>query len=259
MSDRPADLMAATETAGATEPTGGDERTRVLARNLAAVEERVAAACRAVGRARAEVTVLGVTKTWPADDVHRLRLLGVREVAENRDQEAARKAAEVETLAGEGATVLRWHFIGALQTNKARSVVGYAAVVHTVDRVKLVGALDRAAREQGRHLDCLLQVRVQEDPRPGGVAPEELAALAAAVAEAGNLRVRGLMAVAPLGEDPVPAFARVAAAHEQVRLSHPEARWLSLGMSGDLEAAVAHGATHLRIGTALLGSRPPLG
>jgi PLP dependent protein len=236
-----------------------DARTAELAEALARVEERVATACAASGRPRAEITLVVVTKTFPAADAVRLAGLGVHDLAENRDQEAAPKAAEV---AAAGADV-RWHFVGQLQRNKARSVTRYADVVHSVDREPLVTALDRAATEAGRDLDVLLQVHLGGTAeRPGasrgGAAPPDVRALADAVAGTSALRLRGLMAVAPREADPAEAFARLAALAADLRDAHPGATWLSAGMSGDLEQAVAAGATHLRVGSAVLGSRPPL-
>jgi PLP dependent protein len=236
-----------------------DERTAELAGSLALVEDRVRAACKASGRQRADVTLVVVTKTFPAADAVRLAGLGVHELAENRDQEAAPKAADV---AAAGADV-RWHFVGQLQRNKARSVARYADVVHSVDRPGLVTALDRAASDAGRAIDVLLQVDLGgAAARPGaprgGALPDDVPGLAEAVAGSASLRLRGLMAVAPRDEDPASAFARLAALAGDLRRSHPEATWLSAGMSGDLEQAVAAGATHLRVGSAVLGSRPPL-
>jgi PLP dependent protein len=238
---------------------GGDARTAELARALAGVEERVSSACAASGRRRADITLVVVTKTFPAADALRLAALGVLDLAENRDQEAGPKAAEV-AAAGVG---VRWHFVGQLQRNKARSVARYADVVHSVDRVSLVTALDRAATDAGRTLDALLQVDLGGTAeRPGasrgGAAPADVAALADAVAATSALRLRGLMAVAPREDDPAEAFARLAALGADLLRAHPGAGWLSAGMSGDLEQAVAAGATHLRVGSAVLGSRPPL-
>jgi len=233
-----------------------DERTAELAARLAALEARIAGACRAAGRPRDDVHLVAVTKTFPAADVERLAGLGITDVGENRDQEAGPKAAEV-TAAG---LTLRWHFVGQLQTNKARSVAAYADVVHSVDRARLVRALDRAAGEHGRTLDCLVQVDLGEgaDAGRGGVLPGDVPALAGEVAATEHLRLAGLMAVAPLGAEPDPAFARLAALAADLRGQHPGATMLSAGMTDDLEPAVAHGATHLRVGRALLGSRPPL-
>jgi hypothetical protein len=224
-------------------------RVRELAGNLAAVEERVAAACRAAGRAREEVLLVAVSKTWPAEDVAALRDLGIHDFGENRDQEAARKAAEVDGV--------RWHFVGAVQTNKARSVASYAHVVHSVDRAALVDALAAGARRSGRTVEVLIQVSLDGDRARGGALPEDVRDLAAAAAAADGLRLAGVMAVAPLATDPAAAFARLAAVADAVRTAHPRARAVSAGMSGDLEAAVQAGATVLRVGTALFGHRPP--
>ncbi|WP_308169956.1 YggS family pyridoxal phosphate-dependent enzyme [Acrocarpospora catenulata] len=230
------------------------DRRAELAAGLAEVERRIAEACRAAGRPRAELTLIAVTKTYPASDVRLLAGLGVADVGENRDQEAAAKAAECADLA------LTWHFIGQVQTNKARSVVAYADLVHGVDRPRLVAALSRAAVAAGREVGCLVQVDLdQRADRPdrGGARPAEVPALAEALAAAPGLRLRGVMAVAPLGEDPAAAFARLADVAQAVQKEHPGADVISAGMSGDLAQAIANGATHLRVGTALLGRRKP--
>jgi PLP dependent protein len=232
-----------------------DGRRATLAANLADLRERIAAACRAAGRDPGEVTLVAVTKTFPAADIRLLAELGVTDVGENRDQEAAPKHAECVDLP------LRWHFVGRLQRNKARSVATYADVVHSVDRARLVTALDRAAATADRRIVALVQVDLRAEPHDdgrGGAAPDDVAALADAVAATGHLDLGGVMAVAPMDEDPAAAFARLAQLAERLRRDHPSATVVSAGMSGDLEVAVEHGATHLRVGTALLGSRPPL-
>ena len=231
------------------------ERAAELAHNLAAVRARVAAACDAAGREPDEVRIVAVTKTYPASDVIHLYRAGQREFGENRDREAAAKAdATRADLPG-----LTWHFIGQLQTNKVRSVLSYADVVHSVDRLKLVHALDDAAARAGRSPLCLVQVNLDPDAAGrGGAEPADVERIADAVAGSEALRLGGLMAVAPLGADPGAAFERLADIAAKVRGAHAEAVSLSAGMSGDLEAAVAAGATHVRIGSALLGARPPL-
>jgi pyridoxal phosphate enzyme (YggS family) len=223
-----------------------------IAAGLARVRARIAGACADVGRDPDEVGLVVVTKFFPASDVRILADLGVTDVGENRHQEAEAKAAECAELG------LSWHFIGGLQSNKAAAVAAYADVVESVDRAKLVSGLDRGAHQRDRALDVLLQVSLDPPGREGrsGVDPDALAALALAVREAGMLRLRGLMAVAPLGEDPVPAFERLAGIRRDFLADHPEATWLSAGMSGDLEHAVRAGATHVRVGSAVLGSRP---
>ena len=237
---------------GRTDP---DARVRELAANLAEVRARIATAATAARRAPEDVTLVVVTKTWPASDVALLAALGVTDVGENRDQEARPK---YEALPGLG---LRWHFVGQLQRNKARSVASYADVVQSVDRAELVGALDRAAGELGRRIDVLVQIDLADPPQPhrGGVVPADLAQLADVVAGCEALRLGGVMAVAPLGADPGAAFAVLRAASLALRVDHPAATMVSAGMSGDLEAAVAAGATHVRVGTAVLGGRAALG
>jgi len=223
-----------------------------LAANLADVEARISAACAAAGRRRDEVTLVGITKTWPASDAALLRDLGVTDLGENRDQEARPKAAAV--------TGVRWHFVGQLQTNKAASVASYADVVHAVDRPALVAALGKGARRAGRTVTALVQVSLDGDPDRGGALPADVPALADEVAATEGLVLGGVMAVAPLGADPVPAFALLAEVAAGVVAAHPAATVVSAGMSEDLEVAIASGATHVRVGTALLGHRAtPLG
>jgi PLP dependent protein len=220
-----------------------------LAANLATVRHRIDEARRAAGRTD-EVTLVVVTKFFPASDVDLLARLGVTDIGENRDQEAAAKVAALAHR-----DHLRVHFIGQLQSNKAGSVARYADVVQSVDRDKVVRALDRAATASGRVLDVTVQVALSESDGRAGVHPDHAPALADLVAEATSLRLRGVMAVAPLGADARAAFARLRGVRDGIRHAHPEATWMSAGMSGDLEAAVAEGATHLRVGSAILGSR----
>ncbi|HZC27467.1 MAG TPA: YggS family pyridoxal phosphate-dependent enzyme [Actinopolymorphaceae bacterium] len=226
------------------------DRAAELAANLAEVRARIAAACRGSGRTPDEVALIAVTKTFPASDVRLLATLGVSDIGESRDQEGREKAAACADLD------LSWHFVGQLQTNKARSVASYASAVHSVDRHSLVTALDRGAAASGRILRCLVQVRLDDRPGRGGAVPVDVAALADAIAEADALELRGVMAVAPLGADPGPAFDRLAGIAAEVRSRHAGASWMSAGMSDDLEAAVAAGATHVRVGRGLLGVRP---
>ncbi|MFE5631861.1 YggS family pyridoxal phosphate-dependent enzyme [Streptomyces sp. NPDC056543] len=237
------------------------DRKSELAENLARVEERISAACASAGRKREDVTLIVVTKTYPAADVRILHELGVRDVAENRDQDAAPKAAACADLD------LRWHFVGQLQTNKVRSVTSYADVVQSVDRLKLVTALAAAAQKSGRELGCLVQVALDaesgERGERGGVSPDGVEELAAAVDAAPGLRLDGLMTVAPLagpfaGRQRA-AFDRLMDLSTLLRATRPAANMVSAGMSADLEDAVAAGATHVRIGTAVLGVRPRLG
>jgi pyridoxal phosphate enzyme (YggS family) len=226
-----------------------------LAGNLAAIQARVAAACAAAGRDVSEITLIAVTKTRPAEDVVALTELGLADFGENRDQEAAPKAAAVADAAS---APVRWHFIGQLQSNKASHVVRYASVVHSVDRVRLVRALgsaSRAAVAAPADITCLVQVSLDGDSARGGALISQLPEVAAAIEAEQGLTLGGVMAVAPLGVAPETAFASLRAISDTVREVNPAATIISAGMSGDLEAAVRNGATHLRIGTALLGNR----
>jgi PLP dependent protein len=240
-----------------------------LGANLRDVQGRIAAAARAAGREPGELTLIAVSKTWPAEDVVALSRLGVTQFAENRQQEAAPKVAAVAGRLGQpvGAAGPVWHYVGQLQRNKANAVARWADWVQCVDRPELVDSLDRAAAALGRRLAVCLQVSLDTVPggpgEPGqtgrgGAAPADVAGLADRVAAAGALRLAGVMAVAPRGQPPRPAFARLREVAETLWRIHPEARVISAGMSGDLEAAVAEGATHLRIGTALFGERLPV-
>ncbi|HEX4090013.1 MAG TPA: YggS family pyridoxal phosphate-dependent enzyme [Trebonia sp.] len=251
-------------------------RRAELADNLAATRARIAAACAAAGRDVSEITLIAVTKTRPATDVAALADLGLADFGENKDQEAAPKAAAV---AEATSLPVRWHFIGQLQTNKAHSVVRYASVVHSVDRLRLVRALGAASRAAataataataaaetstgpsaaptaaGAPVSCLVQVSLDGDPSRGGALISQLPEIAAAIEAEEGLTLGGVMAVAPLGVPPETAFAELGPISNTVREINPAATVISAGMTGDLEAAVRHGATHLRIGTALLGNR----
>lgn len=221
-----------------------------LAAALARVEDRIAAACAHAGRPRSQVTLVVVTKQFPASDVVLLHELGIHDVGENRDQEAAEKFAD---LPGRGG--LRLHFVGQVQSRKAGHVASYADVVHSADRLKVIAALDRGAAAADRRLSVLVQVALDEAPGRGGAALGDAGRLADATAQAESLDLRGVMAVAPLDGDPAAAFGRLRQVADGIRSAHPDAGWISAGMSADLEAAVVAGATHLRVGTAILGSR----
>ena len=224
-----------------------DSRTQEIAISLAEVRERIRVA--SISAQRVEPTLIVVTKTWPADDVRRLASLGVTDVGENRDQEAAPKFDATADLA------LRWHMVGQLQRNKANHVARYADVVQALDRAEIVAALDRGAGLAQRRIVGLIQVSLDGAEGRGGAAPDSVAALADQIANSAHLDLGGVMAVAPLGADPGRAFAELVRIADRLRGDHPGATMISAGMSEDLEQAVAAGATHLRVGSAILGMR----
>jgi PLP dependent protein len=244
------------------------ERREQLRRQLEVVRARIAAACTAADRPADAVTLIAITKTFPASDVAHLAALGLSDFGENRDQEAAPKAAQCAALG----LNLRWHFVGQLQANKAGRVARYAEVVHSVDRSRLVRALGSHAVTAGRQITCLIQVNLDEaaaepagsdgsarsvSSARGGASPDDVLALAAEIAAQDGLALGGVMAVAPLDAPARPAFARLRRVAELIRSAHPGATMISAGMSGDMDDAIAEGATHVRVGTALLGGRPP--
>lgn len=240
-----------------------DARRGELGAGLAAVRERIARAGEAAGRRPEDLTLVVVTKTHPAADVLHLAALGVRDVAESREQELRAKRDEIDPVADDQERpALRWHFVGRLQRNKARRVAAACDLVHSLDRPALVEPLARGAADDGRTLDVLVQVSLDGDTTRGGVpvvdGPGALLDLAAAVAAGGHLRLRGVMAVAPMDVDPRRAFAALPGLHSALRAEHLGADVVSAGMSGDLEAAIEAGATHLRVGSAILGARQSL-
>jgi hypothetical protein len=238
----------------------GAVRRAEIAASLDRLRARIGDACAAAGRDPGEITLIAVSKTYPAADVAHLVALGVADIGENRVQEAV---AKVDELRAAGVPV-RWHHVGQLQRNKCRAVAGYAAMVHSVDRLPLVTALGAARREANAAggvpvLDVLLQLSLDGDTSRGGALAADLPALADAVAAQDALRLAGVMAVAPLAADPASAFAALADTAYDLRRDHPDATVVSAGMSADLEPAIACGATHIRVGSALLGARPMLG
>ena len=223
-----------------------------LAARLHEVDGRIAAAAVAAGREPAELTRIVITKFHPASLVRELFALGVRDFGENRHQEAAAKVAELTDLD------IAWHFVGQLQSNKARAVRRYASAVHSVDRPSLVDALAGTDTDTAT-LDCFIELNLTGDPGRGGVDPDSALPLAEQVATTAGLRLRGVMAVAPMEGDPRAAFARVRGVSDRIRSLLPDATAISAGMSGDFAEAIAEGATHLRIGTAITGKRSTTG
>jgi pyridoxal phosphate enzyme (YggS family) len=227
------------------------DRFLELQANLQDVEQSIADACKAANRNRSEVTLIVVTKTWPASDVDLLANLGVTDVGENRDQEAKPKQDQVE------AKHLTWHAIGQIQTNKAKSVATWADVIHSVDRMDLVNALVKAVAERDKPLDVLIQANLELRPSDnrGGAVLEDLLRIAESISACPGLNLQGVMGVAPLGGDDDAAFDRLQGISTSVRDDFPEAKWISAGMSGDFAVALKYGATHLRIGSSILGNR----
>jgi PLP dependent protein len=234
-----------------------------LAEALAAVRSRLAHAAEAAGRNVDEIELLPITKFFPATDVLILTRLGCAAFGESREQEASNKAAEVGTMPGAGP--IRWHMVGRIQRNKARSIAGWAYAAHSVDNAKVIAALDRAASQalaEGNRAEPLrvyIQLSLDGDESRGGVdvdSPGRVDELCAAAQTAEGLKFVGLMAIPPLESDPAEAFARLAQERERVQRGYPQQLGLSAGMSSDLEIAVKHGSTCVRVGTALLGQRP---
>jgi pyridoxal phosphate enzyme (YggS family) len=223
-----------------------------LAARLSAIDERIADGARAARRDPGEITRIVVTKFHPASLVRDLHGLGVQDVGENRQQELSAKESELTDLD------LRWHFIGQGQTNKAAAIRRSADVVHSVDRGRFADALHRAA-DGDDLLDVLVQINLTDDAGRGGVVPAEAVALAEHVLTLPSLRLRGVMAVAPLDEEPAAAFARLREVADSILAVEPSASWISAGMTGDFVEAIAAGATHLRIGSAITGPRPDRG
>lgn len=228
------------------------QRREELKMNLENIQKRIDEACLRYGRNRSEITLIAVTKNFPASDIEILAELGIKDVGENKDQEAKEKFGQL-------SVPLNWHFIGQLQTNKVKSVVKYADFIHSVDRLRLAQEISKSALAVNRRIKILLQLNlVPADSHRGGIAPDELLTLARAASDLENIDLAGLMAVAPLGRSAKEAFAQVAQVQAEFLNHYPEARLLSIGMSDDFEVGIEFGATHLRIGSIVLGVRPIL-
>ncbi len=233
-----------------------EPRRSELEQRLDGVRSQIAVAADECGRSAADIVLVVVTKTWPTSDIRVLYDLGVRDVGENRHQEAEQKASELDDLD------LTWHFIGQVQSNKAARIATYADAVHSVGSVKVAARLDGAARESSRVVDCFVQVNLDAGPERagrGGVTGADVAAVADVVDSAVALRLRGVMGVAPQHGDAETAYRGLGAVSRLLQRDHPLATAISAGMSGDLSEAVRAGATHVRVGSAVLGQRPPLG
>ena len=224
-----------------------------LAQRYNQIVEKVASAASASGKDASDITLVVVTKNHPPELVFDLIALGARDFGENRDQEAAPKAKEVISSSNE---LTRWHFIGQLQTNKVRSVLEYADLIHSLDRESLLVELQKRTVGRVKPLGVFIQVNLTEDPARGGVGVKDLEAFASKVIESEGLRLEGLMGVGGLDKDPEIEFERLAGLSSKLQSLDPDAKGLSMGMSSDFEVAIGYGATHLRIGTAITGKRP---
>jgi len=233
-----------------------DDRRQELSGRLTDVRRRIDRACVAAGKDAGDVTLVVVTKTWPAGDLRLLHELGVRDLGENRLQELEEKASELADLH------IRWHFVGQVQSNKAAKLARYADVVHSVDSERVALKLGGGAHRFDHAVDCLVQVNLDAagaGSGRGGVSPDDVEPVARALDSGGMVRLRGVMGIAPLDADPVPAYAQLLETSRQIISTHPRATWVSAGMSDDFEAAIEAGATHVRVGSAVLGARPLLG
>jgi len=224
-----------------------------LAQRYNQIVEQVASAAAASGRDPREITLVVVTKNHPPQLVFELLALGARDFGENRDQEAGQKAKEVVASSSQD---MRWHFIGQLQTNKVRSVLDYADLIHSLDRDSLLTELQKRTAGRAKPLGVFIQVNLTEDPDRGGVRVSDLESFATKVLGSEGLRLEGLMGVGGLDKDPAVEFERLARLSQKLQSLAPQAKGLSMGMSSDFEVAIGYGATHLRIGTAITGKRP---
>ena len=215
-----------------------------IASNLTGVLDRVKGATQSCGRKYEEITLIAVTKTFPISDVHILASLDVHHYGENRDSDAAPKAAAVPGT---------WHFQGQIQSNKLKSIASWANVIHSLDEIRHIQALDKVAIHR---IGVFLQVSLDGAQGRGGAATADLSALADSVLNSTHLDLMGLMAVAPLEESSDQAFEKLATIHDGFKAAYPMASSLSAGMSNDFESAITHGATHIRVGSSILGSRP---
>ena len=218
-----------------------------IAENLAKVKERIAKAADVAKRDVGEITLIAVTKTFPVSDIEILYELGIRNFGENRDQEGSVKAPELPDDA-------IWHFQGQIQSNKLKSIVNWADVVHSIDQFSHAQKLDSI----GAKKDIFIQVALDQSENRGGIQPSELLNFVESLTALSNLRILGLMAVAPLGEEPDSAFNRLSEISKNLLAIHPGMRAISAGMSNDFEVAISNGATHIRIGSQILGVRQPL-
>ncbi|CAB4584712.1 MAG: YggS family pyridoxal phosphate-dependent enzyme [Actinobacteria bacterium] len=224
------------------------DRKAELSRSLKDVRNRVSAAASKASRKPEDVTLVVVTKTYPVSDVEILHELGVTDFGENRSAEGLEKSSLI---------AAHWHFQGQIQSNKIAAISSWAQTVHSLDDLSHVAKFDRAVGEiPGKRLRVFIQLSLDGDASRAGVSGDELMALGHAVISTKHLDLAGLMVVPPVQAEPERAFSEVAAIAANFRREFPMAQSLSAGMSGDYEIAIAHGATHIRVGSQILGTRP---
>jgi pyridoxal phosphate enzyme (YggS family) len=222
-------------------------RVDEITNGLAKVKERISLAASKAGRSLDEITLIAVTKTYPVSDVAILHNLGISNFGENRSDEGAEKAAQVSGV---------WHFQGQVQSRKLREIAGWASYIHSIDSAEHAEKLSRICIELEKEISIFLQLSLDGAPGRGGVTAAEISALAEQASKLPNINLIGLMCVPPVSYEHQRAFSEISDIHRGFISTFPEAKLLSAGMSSDFEVAIAHGATHLRIGSQILGSRP---
>lgn len=223
-----------------------------LAERYRSVLQTIEQTAQSVGRAKEDVELIVVSKNHPASLVAELVQLGQEAFGENRDQEASKKAEELKNSGFD----VQWHFVGQLQSNKVKSVLEYASVIHSIDRPSLVAELSKQLSKQNKKIDGFIELNLTYDLGRGGVAPQDLLTLAEQVLAVEQINLLGVMAVAGLGKDPAEEFERAIGLSKQLQTLAPTATKLSMGMSEDFEVAIRLGATHIRVGSAITGPRP---
>lgn len=223
-----------------------NSRAQEIAVALASVEERITKAAATAGRKRSELTLIAVTKTYPASDVQILTDLGVSNFGENRSDEGSEKSQLIAAT---------WHFQGQVQGRKLKDIVSWASYIHSIDSGEHITKLSRICSEKDRKISIFLQFSLDSAPDRGGVRADHLGQLADQVVADPNLHLAGLMCVPPVEYGFDRAFGEIAKVHSAFKIDFPDAAGLSAGMSSDFEVAIAYGATHLRVGSEILGSR----
>lgn len=222
-------------------------RADEITNGLAQVKERISQAASKAERFLDEITLIAVTKTYPVSDVAILHNLGISNFGENRSDEGAEKSAQVSGI---------WHFQGQVQSRKLREIAGWASYIHSIDSAEHAEKLSRICVEMEKDISIFLQLSLDGAPDRGGVTAAEISALAEQVSQLPNIKLVGLMCVPPVSYEHERAFSEISDIHRGFKGAFPEAKLLSAGMSSDFDVAIAHGATHLRVGSQILGSRP---